>query len=238
MARQDAESEHATQRHNLRPSVHRDEKELKNGRGPRHPRPMKILRGFVLLLTVAVAAGQAAEPGFWQQLTPEERRAAGLDRLTPEQQAALDQMVGRFSREGARQVREQARQDLRAEVKEEVRAEVKQEVRAEVKQEVRAEVKREVKAEEKTVTQAKAGLPEEKHDEVIRSRIVGEFNGWSGASVFHLENGQVWAQSNSSDTIWLPTMVNPEIEIRPSKLGGWKLYVSSGGYWVRVRRVK
>ena len=183
---------------------------------------MKILRGFVLLLTVAVAAGQAAEPGFWQQLTPEERRAAGLDRLTPEQQAALDQMVGRFSREGARQVREQARQDLRAEVKEEVRA----------------EVKREVKAEEKTVTQAKAGLPEEKHDEVIRSRIVGEFNGWSGASVFHLENGQVWAQSNSSDTIWLPTMVNPEIEIRPSKLGGWKLYVSSGGYWVRVRRVK
>jgi len=191
---------------------------------------MNRIQVLLISLTMAVATVGAAEAGFWQQLTPEERRAAGLDQLTPEQQAVLDQLTGRYAREGARQVREQAKQ--------EARAEVKQEVRAEVKQEVREEVKREMKTEEKTREVAKAGLPAEDKEVVIRSRIAGKFNGWSGATVFRLENGQVWVQSNKSDTLWVPTMENPEVEVRPSKLGGWKLYLMAKGFWVRVRRVQ
>jgi hypothetical protein len=34
-------------------------------------------------------------------------------------------------------------------------------------------------------------------------------------------------------------MESPTVEIRPSKLGGWKLYLlDEEGLWVRVRRVK
>jgi len=183
---------------------------------------MNRIQVLFISLTMAVATVGAAEAGFWQQLTPEERRAAGLDQLTPEQQAVLDQLTGRYAREGARQVREQA----------------KQEARAEVKQEVREEVKREMKTEEKTREVAKAGLPAEDKEVVIRSHIAGKFNGWSGATVFRLENGQVWVQSNKSDTLWVPTMENPEVEVRPSKLGGWKLYLMAKGFWVRVRRVQ
>jgi hypothetical protein len=206
---------------------------------------MKIGMLFLNLL-VAAAAAQAAEAGFWQQLTAEERRAAGVNQLNPEQQALLDQLALRYAREGARptteysaqEVRERARQEVRAEVKQEVRAEVKQQVREEVKQEVREEVTREMKAEEKTREVAKAGLPVEDKDAVIRSRVLGKFNGWSGRTVFNLENGQTWVQANNGDRLWLPTQENPEAEIRPAGLGGWKLVLVRGGHWLRVRRVK
>lgn len=182
---------------------------------------------------------RAAEAGFWQQLTPEERRAAGLDRLSPEQQAALDGLAERYAREGARHVREQVKQEVREETKQEVRAEVKQEVREEVKKEVREEVKREMKTDEKTRAVAEAGLPPaEAKDLVVRSRAMGKFNGWSGETIFRLENGQVWVQTDNTDSLWLPTMENPEVEIRRSKIGGWKLYMGGRSSWVRVRRVK
>jgi len=169
-----------------------------------------------------VAPAVAAEAGFWQQLTPEERRAAGVDQLTPEQQAALDQLAGRFVREGARQVREAA----------------KAEVRDQVKKEVREEVKRELTTEQKVNEEAKLGLPPEYKDATIRSHIVGTFNGWTGTTVFRLENGQTWVQTDGSANLWVPTVQNPEVEIRSSKIGGWKLYLVDKGFWLRVRRVK
>lgn len=198
-------------------------------------------RLHVLVVSLAVAAGtvKAAEAGFWRQLTPEERHAAGVDRLSPEQQAALDGLAERFAREGARHVREQVKQEVREETKREVREETKQQVRAELKREVREEVKRELKTDAQARAVAEAGLPEaEAKDMVVHTRAMGKFNGWSGETVFRLENGQVWVQSDHTATLWLPAMQNPEVEIRRSMIGGWKLYLTGSNYWVRVRRVK
>jgi len=191
---------------------------------------MKKINLAWLLLAMSMATAGAAEAGFWRQLTPEERRAAGVEQLTPEQQAALDALAARYAREGARQVREQ--------VKQEVREEARAEARAQVTPEVREEVRRELKAGEKTHEEARLGLPAEDKDAVVTSRILGRFNGWSGDTVFQLENGQTWVQANGSDSLWLPTMENPEVEIRSAKLGGWKLYLKDKGFWLRVRRVK
>jgi hypothetical protein len=191
---------------------------------------MKKINLAWLLLAMSMATAGAAEAGFWRQLTPEERRAAGVEQLTPEQQAALDALAARYAREGARQVREQ--------VKQEVREEARAEARAQVTPEVREEVRRELKAGEKTHEEARLGLPAEDKDAVVTSRILGRFNGWSGDTVFQLENGQTWVQANGGDSLWLPTMENPEVEIRSAKLGGWKLYLKDKGFWLRVRRVK
>jgi hypothetical protein len=191
---------------------------------------MKKINLAWLLLAMSMATAGAAEAGFWRQLTPEERRAAGVEQLTPEQQAALDALAARYAREGARQVREQ--------VKQEVREEARAESRAQVTPEVREEVRRELKAGEKAHEEARLGLPAEDKDAVVTSRILGRFNGWSGDTVFQLENGQTWVQANGSDSLWLPTMENPEVEIRSAKLGGWKLYLKDKGFWLRVRRVK
>ena len=191
---------------------------------------MKKINLAWLLLAMSMATAGAAEAGFWRQLTPEERRAAGVEQLTPEQQAALDALAARYAREGARQVREQ--------VKQEVREEARAEARAQVTPEVREEVRRELKAGEKAHEEARLGLPAEDKDAVVTSRILGRFNGWSGDTVFQLENGQTWVQANGGDSLWLPTMENPEVEIRSAKLGGWKLYLKDKGFWLRVRRVK
>jgi hypothetical protein len=191
---------------------------------------MKKISLAWLVLAMAMTTAGAAEAGFWRQLTPEERRAAGVEQLTPEQQAALDALAARYAREGARQVREQ--------VKQEVREEARAEARAQVTPEVREEVRRELKAGERAHEEARLGLPAEEKDAVITSRILGRFNGWSGDTVFPLANGQTWVQANGSDSLWLPTMENPEVEIRSAKLGGWKLYLKGKGFWLRVRRVK
>lgn len=180
-----------------------------------------------LFLGLTLLAGPAAaQTGFWEQLTPAERRAAGLDHLTPEQQAVLNRLAERYLHPGAAPVSEATRQAIREEAKQEVR------------EQVRAEVKQELQAAEQKKAAAQVGLPAEESATVIRTRIVGEFHGWSGATVFHLGNGQVWVQSNNTDNYWVPTMQNPEVEIRSSKLGGWKLYLLDKGVWLRVRRLQ
>ena len=187
---------------------------------------MKKIRLLALVLVLAAETCAAAEATFWQQLTPEERRAAGVDQLSPEQKEAIDQLADRY----ARHVGER--------VKQETREQAKTEIRAEVKQEVRAEVKRELSAEQKTQADARAGLASAEDETVIHSRIAGRFAGWSNSTVFRLANGQVWVPANGGDTLWLPTTENPEVEIRPAALGGWKLFLTGKGYWLRVRRVQ
>ena len=45
---------------------------------------MKTISALLLAFATAVAGLSAAEAGFWQRLTPEERKAAGVDQLTPD----------------------------------------------------------------------------------------------------------------------------------------------------------
>jgi len=167
-----------------------------------------------------VLTGLAAE-SFVQQLTSEERRAAGLDRLTPEQQQALDVLAVRFATEGARVTEARVREETKTEV-------------AKVREEAKASLETEVKKR----GEALAGLEGTERDtRVIATKIRGTFKGWSGRTVFPLENDQVWAQVDGSETYWVPAQPGPGVEIRPSNLGGWRLYVQPNGKWVRVKRV-
>ncbi len=47
--------------------------------------------------------------------------------------------------------------------------------------------------------------------EGIRTRIVGEFRGWDGDTVFRLENGQVWRQRLPGQ--WSYRASDPEVEL-------------------------
>ncbi len=171
-------------------------------------RNMKNLLGGAVLFLVFTAVG-LAQTGFWEQLTPDERAAAGLGELSPAQQKKLDELATRFSKEGARQAVEVAKVEARAEVEQAVK-------------------KRE---------EARVGFVATKDEaEVIASKIAGTFKGWSGQTLFHLENGQTWVQSDKSEAYWLPAQPGPEVEIRKSSLGGWKLYIMPAGRWVRVKR--
>lgn len=209
---------------------------------------MRYLIGLFLLCTVIVRAEDTS--GFWKQLTPEERKAAGLDNLTPEQQAALDQAAARFAKEGARKAVETVQAQVKTEtaaVVQKVREEAKAEGKAEAKAEAAAVVekareegkvagKAEAKAEAKEQRKKDAGLAVRSGDEAIHTRIAGDFHGWTGATIFKLENGQRWQQTDKQDRFY-PKQVNPEIEIAPSKMGGWKMTLVKDGLWIRVKRL-
>jgi hypothetical protein len=168
-----------------------------------------LLGTFFLLGLVALATDD-----FWSQLTPEERAAAGLAGLNPEQRAALDRLAERYAREGARQAVTAAS----AQVREETKAELEKEIQ-----------KRDEARAGRTMDQI---VPT-----TVRTRIAGQFKGWSGKTLFRLENGQVWVQTDNSDSYWIPPQPGPEVEVRQAGLGGWKLYVLPNERWVRVKRV-
>ena len=130
----------------------------------RNSRDMKMV--FLLGVVLAAASAAGAAERFSERLTPEQRKAAGLDLLSREQLAALDMLVAGDRTAGETQLREQVRSELRAEVKAEAKAEVKKEFDA----------------------QKMAGTR-------ILSRIAGRFDGWEGRTVFKLENGQEWRQN-------------------------------------------
>lgn len=49
-------------------------------------------------------------------------------------------------------------------------------------------------AEPSAQSTSSTGSRRDQQNEKIRSQIVGEFNGWSGKTIFRLKNGQVWRQ--------------------------------------------
>ncbi len=167
---------------------------------------------FALLFGWATLA--PAQERFTDRLSAEERRAVGLDLLSPEQVAALNALVQRDRQQNVGQVREQAKAELR----EEVKAQVKAEVKAQTKAEVQMEQQKQREAETR-----------------VLSRVLGKYSGWDGATQFKLENGQVWRQSEPG-VFYTKPGENAAVLIE-KVYGGWRLYDQSGG-WVRVVRIK
>ena len=85
------------------------------------------------------------------------------------------------------------------------------------------------------VSETSPEVREARRSSTIESRIVGEFTGWNGDTVFELENGQVWQENFASR--YMPLEPGDEVTIRKRRFGGYRLVTPSGkGY--RVKRVR
>ena len=72
--------------------------------------------------------------------------------------------------------------------------------------------------------------------EEINSRILGVFNGWSGETIFELENGQIWKKSGNG---FLSANVNnPKIKIKKGALGSFTLSVEGFNSSIKVKRIR
>ncbi len=129
--------------------------------------------------------------GVQKAMSPQDYEAAGLQKLTPEERARLDEFIRRFVASS---------------------------------NQVAAE-----KAVDRAVKERKVTPPE-----IIQSRIVGPFTGYSGSTVFTLENGQRWAQSQP-DSRYFPKVDSPPVIIVKGQIG-YRMYIAGGGD-VRVSRV-
>lgn len=72
--------------------------------------------------------------------------------------------------------------------------------------------------------------------EEFSARIVGSFRGWTGRTLFRLDNGQVWQQSESGS--YEISLDSPEVRLRPKAMGSWMLVLKHNNRGVRVRRVE
>jgi hypothetical protein len=168
--------------------------------------------GFVFLLLVGGLRAQ--EAGFSAQLTPEERQRAGLDKLTPEERAALDELVAKYGRALATNlVVEPSPQAI----------------------EKRAREAPTASEGGGWLSWIKIKPSEKAPDLVIESRLVGSLRQWSQGTVFNLENGQAWKVSDYTSYVLAPALVNPVATIRPDKFfGAYIIEFPAKGFRIRV----
>src|SRR3954470_12440735 len=83
---------------------------------------------------------------------------------------------------------------------------------------------------DKAVKENKVSAPQ-----VIQSRIVGPFTGYTGRTVFTLENGQRWAQSQM-DSAYFPKIDSPPVVIVKAGFG-YRMHIAGGGA-IRVSKVR
>jgi len=83
---------------------------------------------------------------------------------------------------------------------------------------------------DKAIKEKKVSEPE-----VIQSRIVGPFTGYNGRTVFTLQNGQRWAQSQY-DTAYYPKIDSPPVTIIKAGFG-YRMYIEGAGA-IRVSKIR
>ena len=160
------------------------------------------MKNFTIIVSLFIALcvlspipawAQTAEfPGVEKTMSPQEYDAAGLQKLTADERARLDEFIRRFVA-SSNQVAAQ-------------------------------------KAVDRAVKERKATPPE-----IIQSRIVGPFTGFTGSTVFTLENGQRWRQSQP-DSRYFPKVESPPVIIVKDQIG-YRMYIAGGGD-TRVSRVR
>jgi hypothetical protein len=170
--------------------------------------------GFVFLLFIGGLRAQ--QGGFSAQLSPEERHRAGLDNLTPQERAALDELVANYGKALASNlVVEPSPQAIEKRARE-------------------APTAREGGGWLSWI-QRKAPETEKAPELVIESRLAGTLRQWAQGTVFRLENGQAWKVSDYTSYVLAPPVDNPEATIRPDKLfGAFILEFPAKGIRIRV----
>lgn len=74
----------------------------------------------------------------------------------------------------------------------------------------------------------------------IEANLVGEFTGWTGSTIFRLDNGQVWRQTRNYSRNYIPNepIQQPRIRISRGMLGSYKMTIEGVNRVVHVKRVE
>ena len=73
-------------------------------------------------------------------------------------------------------------------------------------------------------------------DSAFEARLTGDFTGWTGKTIFKLDNGQVWRQRSSAN--YRHSGSDRRVTFKKNWMGGWEMTVVSSGKTVLVRKVQ
>ncbi len=185
----------------------------RRGRAGRRALAPAVAAAALAALAWAGPAPAAAPPRFSGTLSPAQVAALGLDKLSPAELAALDAAVESYRRAGETAAAGEAARTAIANYRR----------REEPKQVAQA------------VAQARREAAEARIER-IEATIVGPFSGWSGRTLFELDNGQIWRQVDP-DVYYLSPAKGVPVEIYRSSYGSYRLHLKNGA-WVTVTRVR
>lgn len=152
------------------------------------------LLSAVLALSCLSLHAQQTTDGLQQRMTGDEFKAAGLDKLSPQELHSLDEWLSTHAK---------------------------------------------VKVTERVVTET--GKPVFYTGSQKRTRIdthiTGHFTGWNRGHDFTMANGQVWRTVDEDPKTCRPSD-DVAVQIKPSLVGGWIMYVPSCYDNARVKRIQ
>lgn len=145
-------------------------------------------------------------PGVKDLMSPQEFKEAGLNKLSPSELEALNGWLLRYTTDDVPELVKEV-----PELKEAV-------------------------ALKAAVAPAPQPLAPEPEPERIDSRIDGKFKGWTGKTVFKLQNGQVWKQRQSGK--YYKKIESPEVEITKNLLGFYVMKIVETDKRIGVKRIR
>ena len=149
---------------------------------------------FFLIATAAIAKEFSSVE---EQMSSREFKSAGLDKLSPEELAALNAWIRTNQPSGVSYTARPTSEDP-----------------------------------------ARIGLKGSEVRELITTNVIGVVKGFSGGTIFKMENGQTW-QVDSGELAGIKAMTNPKVTIRPAIIGdGWRLQIEGYNTVAKVRRVE
>ena len=160
-----------------------------------------------------------------REMSAKERRVTGIDSLSTNELDALNQwLIERF---------DQVQETVSAEVREEVLVKVREADTAEREAEIERRVAIKVEAAKQKIAEAP---PQSAVGEPFEAVIKGRFSGWSGNTVFALDNGQVWKQR--AGNVYRHKGGDYRVRLERNWFGGWEMTMVTSGKTVLVTRVK
>lgn len=184
----------------------------------------------LLALSLSLPLAAAEFRGLEQEMSPADRARTGVDRLSVEQRAALDAWLRQRLEAGAVAPASTAPPSTAASA---------------VPSAAAAQSAAPAATPASTAAAARQALNDPSQigfshytgeREEFTARVTGTFRGWTGRTLFRLDNGQVWQQSESGS--YEITLDNPEVRLRPKAMGSWMLVLKHNNRGVRVRRVE
>ena len=175
---------------------------------------MKPTLGFLMLASLLimpwVAASAADNPQFdiLKDMSVADYRTTGLDKLSEAQVKALSAWFANYQSQHAKDCAQSAAM---------------------------------MSAAEPVIAESKPSATPKSHNVdgsvVTSSRIKGKFSGWYGDTVFKLQNGQTWEQTDDS-VVTIAAMQDPEVTITQGSFNVYYLEVKGMMDSVPVRKVE
>jgi hypothetical protein len=182
-----------------------------------------------VLLSLCTATSSMAAPTFEsldQAMTADERVKSGIDSLNAEQREFLNSWLkARYGEPAQVEASEPDTAIVRTPA-----TSVTTEADA---QAIETEVERRVAAK---LAATQTGKDNPKDDMPLEARLVGDFKGWTGKTVFRLDNGQVWRQRSAST--YRHKGSDMGVRFEQNWMGGWQMEVLSTGKSVLVKKMR